>query len=340
VTAFGLPLDNKESAMKPPRRRFLHLAAGMAALPAVARIAWAQSYPARPVRVIVPFAAGGPTDVCARLIAQKLSERLGRQFYVENVPGAGGNIGTGQAARAKADGYSILIAVNSHVINPVLYDQVPYDPFRDFEPVTLAAAFASAFAINPSVPASTVKELVAVIKASPGKYSFASPGLGTPSHLLGEQFRVTVGLDLVHVPFGGSAPAIASAVAGNTPIAFAALSVAAPLARDGKLRVLAVMSKVRSEALADAPTIAEAGYPGMDGDGWVGVLAPAGTPKDIVAMLQSEVAKIMAAPDVKERLAALGFSPVGNTSAEFEAQLKTEQEKWAKVIRAANLKVQ
>ncbi|HEY4407262.1 MAG TPA: tripartite tricarboxylate transporter substrate binding protein [Xanthobacteraceae bacterium] len=326
--------------MKLARRRLLHLAAGMAALPALPRIAWAQAYPARPVRVIVPFAPGGPTDVCARLVAQKLSEQLGRQFYVENVPGAGGNIGTGQAARAKPDGYSLLIAVNSHVINPALYDNVPYDAFKDFAPVSLAASFASAFAVNPSVPASTVKELVAVIKANPGKYSFASPGLGTPSHLLGEQFRVTVGLDLVHVPFGGSAPAIASAVAGNTPIAFAALSVAAPLAKDGKLRVLAVMSKSRSEALPDAPTIGEAGYPDMDGDGWVGVLAPAGTPKDIVALLQGEVAKIMALPDVKERLAALGFNPVGNTSAEFEAQLKTEMEKWTKVIRAANIKVQ
>jgi tripartite-type tricarboxylate transporter receptor subunit TctC len=326
--------------MKIPRRRFLRLAAGAAAFPTIARVARAQAYPARSVRVIVPFAPGGPTDVCARLIAQKLSEQLGRQFYVENVPGAGGNIGTGLAARAKADGYSLLIAVNSHVINPALYDNVPYDPFRDFEPVSLAAAFASAFAINPSVPASTVKELVAVIKANPGKYSFASPGLGTPSHLLGEQFRVTVGLDLVHVPFGGSAPAIASAVAGNTPIAFAALSVAAPLAKDGKLRVLAVMSRSRSEALPDAPTIGEAGYPDMDGDGWVGVLAPAGTPKDIVALLQGEVAKIMALPDVKERLAVLGFRPVGNTSEEFEAQLKIEMEKWAKVIRAANIRAQ
>jgi tripartite-type tricarboxylate transporter receptor subunit TctC len=326
--------------MRLPRRRFLHLAAGAAAFPAVSRIARAQAYPTRPVRVIVPFSPGGPTDVCARLIAQKLSEQLGRQYYVENVPGAGGNIGTGQAAKAKADGYSILITVNSHVINPALYDKVPYDPFKDFEPVSLAAAFASAFSINPSVPASTVKELVAVIKADPGKYSFASPGLGTPSHLLGEQFRVTTGLDLVHVPFGGSAPAIASVVAGHTPIAFAALSVAAPLARDGKLRVLAVMSKNRSEALPEAPAIAQAGYPDLDGDGWVGVMAPAGTPKDIVALLQSEVAKIMAMPDVNERLAALGFSPVGNTSAEFEAQLKIEMDKWSKVIRAANIKVQ
>jgi tripartite-type tricarboxylate transporter receptor subunit TctC len=166
--------------MKLPRRNFLHLSAGLAAFPAISRIARAQTYPARSVRVIVPFAPGGPTDVCARLIAQKLSEQLGRQFYVDNVPGAGGNIGTALAARAKPDGYSLLIAVNSHVINSALYDNVPYDPFRDFEPVSLAAAFASAFSVNPSVPASTVKELVGVIKANPGKYSFASPAWERP----------------------------------------------------------------------------------------------------------------------------------------------------------------
>jgi tripartite-type tricarboxylate transporter receptor subunit TctC len=213
--------------MKLPRRTFLHLAAGAAALPTFSRVAWAQAYPARPVRVTVPFAPGGPTDVCARLIAQKLSEQLGRQFYVENVAGAGGNIGTGQAARAAADGYSILIAVNSHVINPALYGKVPYDAFKDFEAVTLAAAFASALSVHPSVPANNVKELVTLIKASPGRYSFASPGFGTPSHLLGEQFRVVLDLDLVHVPYGGSGPAITSVVAGHTPIAFAALSAAA-----------------------------------------------------------------------------------------------------------------
>jgi tripartite-type tricarboxylate transporter receptor subunit TctC len=328
--------------VKLPRRRFLHLAAGAAALPAAARMtsrtAWAQAYPSRPVRVIVPYAPGGPTDVCARLIAQKLSEHLGKQFYVENVAGAGGNIGTGQAARAMADGYCVLITVNSHVINPSLYDTVPYYAFKDFEAVTLAAAFASALCVNPSVPANTVKDLVTLIKASPGKYSFASPGFGTPSHLLGEQFRVVVGLDLVHVPYNGSGPAITSVVAGHTPIAFAALSAAVPQVRDRRLRALAVMSKNRSQALPDLPTIAQAGYPDLDGDGWVGVLVPAGTPTEIIALFQREIVKIIALPDMKERLSMLGFDAVDSTPEEFAAQMKLEMEKWAKVIRAANLK--
>jgi tripartite-type tricarboxylate transporter receptor subunit TctC len=324
--------------MKLPRRQFLHLAARIAALPVVSRMAWAQTYPTRPVRVIVPFAPGGPTDVCARLIAQKLSERLGQQFYVENVAGAGGNIGTGQAARAAADGYSILITVNSHVINPTLYDKVPYDAFRDFEAVTLAAAFASALSINPSVPANSVRELVALIKANPGKYSFASPGFGTPSHLLGEQFRVVVGLDLVHVPYGGSGPATASAVAGHTPLAFAALSAAVPQVKDGKLRALAVMSRNRAPALPELPTIGQAGYPDLDGDGWVGALVPAGTPREIITLLQREIVAITALPDMKERLSALGFDPVGSTPEEFATQMKLEMEKWGKVIKSANIK--
>jgi tripartite-type tricarboxylate transporter receptor subunit TctC len=325
--------------MKLPRRRFLQ-AAAVAALAAPARLSFAQDYPARPVRVIVPFSPGGPTDVCARLVAQKLSDHLGKQFYVENIAGAGGNIGTGQAARARPDGYAIMLNANNHVVNPSLFDKVPYDPFKDFEAVTLAAAFASAFSINPSVAATSVKELVALIKSNPGKFSFASPGVGTPSHLLGEQFRVTVGLDMVHVPYGGSGPAIASGVAGHTPIVFAALSAAAPQARENKLRVLAVMSKNRAEGYPEAPTIAEAGYPDMDGDGWLGLFVPAGTPKEIVGLLHAEVVKIMALADVKERLTTLGFNPVANTPEQFDAQLRLEMEKWAKVIRAAGLKAQ
>jgi tripartite-type tricarboxylate transporter receptor subunit TctC len=325
---------------KLPRRQFLHHAAGAAVLPFLPGIAHAQSYPARPVRMIVPYSPGGPTDVCARFIAQKLSERLGQQFYVENIAGAGGNIGTGQAARTAADGYTVLVTVNSYVINPNLYPKVPYRVLQDFDSVTLAVGFPSAMVVNPSVPATTVKELVALIKQTPGKFSFASPGFGTPSHLLGEQFRVVLGLDLVHVPYGGSGPSMMSAAAGDTPIAFAALSSAVPLIKDGRLRALAVMSKNRSPALPDLPTIGEAGYPGLDGDAWIGALVPTGTPKDIVTLLQHEIADALAQPDMKEKLATLGLDPIGSTPEEFTTQMKFEMEKWAKVIEAAKIKAE
>ena len=323
-----------------PRRQFLRLAAGAAASPALLKIATAQSYPARPVRVIVPYSPAGPTDVCARLIAQGLSDRLGKQFYVENITGAGGNIGTGQAARTAPDGYTVLITVNSYVINPNLYAKVPYDALKDFEAVSLVAIFQSAMLVNPSVPANTVNELVALIKANPRKYSFASPGFGTPSHLLGEQFRVAAGLDLVHVPYGGSGQVITSVAAGNTPIGFAALSAAVPLIADGKLRSLAVMSRRRSQAVPDLPTIAEAGYPELDGDAWVGVLVPSGTPKDVVTLLHQEIVEIIALPEIRGRLLAIGLEPVGDSPEEFAAQMKVEMEKWAKVIRAANIKAE
>ena len=321
------------------RRQFLKLgAAATAGL--ITSPAWSQAYPARPVRMIVTFAPGGPTDVAARLIAQKLSESLGRQFYVENVAGASGNIGTAQAAKAAPDGYTLLITVNNLVINPPLFGNVAYDPYKDFDPVALAVSFSSAFAVHPSVPARSVSELIEYIKANPGKLSFASPGLGTPSHLLGEQFKVALGLDLVHVPYSGSGPAITATVAGHTPICFASLSTAVPPAKEGKLRVLAVMSKNASSSLPDAPSIAAAGYPGLDGDGWVGALLPAGTPKDIVALLNREIVRIIALPDVKERFATLGLDPVGGSPDDFARQLRAEGEKWAKVIRAANLKAQ
>jgi tripartite-type tricarboxylate transporter receptor subunit TctC len=325
--------------MKLPRKLFLYvLAAEVFALPVACRVAKAQDYPTRPVKLIVPYAAGGPTDVCARVIAQNLSERFGRQFYVENIGGAGGNIGTGQAAKATPDGYTVLIAVNSYVINPMLYESVPYNPYGDFEPVTLAVKFSTAFFVHPSLPAISVKEFVSFARANAGRYSFASAGLGTPSHLLGELFRIAQGLDLVHVPYNGSAPAIASVLAGHTMIGFAALSSAAPFAVEGKLRVLATMSKNRSQAFPDVPTIAEAGFPDLDGDGWVGVLVPARTPKEIAVTLNREINLIISQTDTKERLAALGFDPVGTTSEEFAAQLRIEADKWVKVIRAGNLK--
>lgn len=322
------------------RRHFLKGTAVALAAPTMAApaVAWAQSYPTRPVRILVPFAPGGPTDVAARLIAQRLSENLGRNFVVENVPGASSNIGTAQAAKTAPDGYTVLITVNNLVINPSLFEKVAFDPYRDFDPIVNAVGFSSAFAIHPSVPAKSVKELIEVIRANPGKYSYASPGLGTPSHLLGEQFRVTNNLDVVHVPYGGSGPAITAALAGHTQICFAAMSAAAPQASAGKLRVLAVLSKNKSSSMPEVPTIADAGFPGMDGDGWVGALVPSGTPKEIVALLNKQINAIIALPESKEKFASLGLDPVGGTAEEFASQMRAEGEKWAKVIKAAELK--
>lgn len=326
--------------MKLPRRKFLHVAVVAAALQALPRIAVALDYPARTVRVIVPFAPGGPLDVFGRLMAEKLSEHFGEQFYIENIGGGGGNIGTSRAAKAAADGYTLLLTANNHIINPLLYESVPYDAFKDFEPVTLAVGFPTALSVNPSLPARTVSELVTLVRATPGKYSFASAGVGTPSHLLGERFRQKLSLDLVHVPYNGSGPATAAVVAGDTPVCFAALTAAAPLAQDGRVRVLATMSKARSHALPEVPTIAEAGYAGLDGEGWDGIFVPAGTPQEIVKLLGNEIRNIIVLPDVAARIEALGFSPVGAPSEVFAKQLTNESATWREVIRAAGLKMQ
>jgi tripartite-type tricarboxylate transporter receptor subunit TctC len=321
--------------MKLRRRQFLHLAAGAAALPALSRVARTQTYPTRPVRVIVPFAAGGPTDLFARLVTQRLGERLGKQFYVENVPAGGANIGTGQAAKATPDGHTVLMTTNAFVINPSFYDKVPYDQYRDFEPVTLAAAFTTVLLVNSSVPATTVKELAALIRANPGKYTFAaSTVLG---HLAGESLRLSLGVDIVQVPYNGAGPATAAVIAGHIPITVAALAAAAPHIQAGNLRALAVMSKTRSLGLPAVPTIAEAGYPEIKGDSWLGVLMPAGTPKQIISLLNREIAMIITRTDMKDRLPELGFEPVVNTPEQFADQIKEDFETWGKLIRAANL---
>jgi tripartite-type tricarboxylate transporter receptor subunit TctC len=326
--------------MQLPRRQFLHLAAGALALPALSRTATAQSYPGRPVRVIVPFGPGGPTDVFARLIAQKLSEKFGTQFYVENIGGAGGNIGTGRAAQATPDGYTMLVTGANLVVNPTLYNQVPYDPLKDFDPVTLAVTAAVVLTVNPSLPVATVKELVSLIKANPGKYSYASPGTGTPPHLVGELFRLSLGLDLVHVPFNGGGLAIGSAVAGHTPISFGSMAPAVPLVKEGQLRALAVTTKTRSRALPDVATMAESGYAEIKGESWFAIVVPAGTPKDITALLNHEIVKGIALPDMKERLATLGYEPVANTPGECAAQFRADMAQWGKVIRAAGIKAE
>jgi tripartite-type tricarboxylate transporter receptor subunit TctC len=324
--------------MKLPRRQFLHLAAGAAALPVVSRVARAQAYPSRPVRVVVPFAPGGPTDIFARLMGQKMSQQFGKQFYIENVAGASGNIGTAQVAKAAPDGHTILINVNNFAINPVFYDKVPYDPFKDFEAITLAVTNDVAFVINPSVPARTVAELVALIKAGTGKYTFASGGTGSVTHLLGEQFKQSLGLDLVHVPYNGGGPSIAAVVAGHTQMAFSSTPQAVSQISSGTLRAIAITGKTRSQSLPNVPTMAEAGFPETKGDQWVGVFAPARTPKDIIGVLNREIAKSLALPDLKVRFAELGFVPVGSSAEEFTSQIRSDMETWGKVIRAGNLK--
>jgi tripartite-type tricarboxylate transporter receptor subunit TctC len=323
------------------RRQFLRLAMSATALPLIPTIARAQNYPARPVRVIVAYAPGGQTDVVARLLAQKLSDQLGKQFYVENIPGAGGNIGMGRAAQAAADGYTLLmIDATAYVVNPNLYKKVPYDPLRDFSLVALPVTTTQILLVHPSVPVRSVKDLVALIKADPGKYSYASSGIGTPSHLTSELFRSSLGLDLAHVPFNGAGPAIASTLGGHTPIAFGSPASCISQARQGSLRALAVAAKSRLEALPGVPTMAESGYPDVECNARVGLVAPAGTPRETIALLNREIGALIALPDVKERLTELGFDPVANTPEEATTIIRADSAKWSKVIRQAQIKAQ
>jgi tripartite-type tricarboxylate transporter receptor subunit TctC len=314
----------------------IRIAAFCAAL--FAGAAWAQTYPNKFVRIIVPFTAGGPTDVMARLIGHKLAERLGQQFVVENIGGAGGNIGMGNAARAAGDGYTILFVSSSYVVNPSLYNKIPYDPETDFVPITKAAAAPNALIVHPSVTAKTVQELVAAIKADPAKFNIASPGAGTTPSLSIELFKLAFGLDdLTVVPFSGGNPAIQAVAAGHTPLSFQAVPPATALIQAGKLRALAVTATRRSSVLPDVPTLDELGIKGQEAETMQGVLAPAGTPKEIVDLLQREIAAILAIPDVREKVLALGFEPSGNSPAEFGAYIKAEIVKWRKVIEDARI---
>ena len=302
--------------------------------------ATAQRYPSRPVRVVVGFPAGGPTDVIARMVAQKLSDALGQQFFVENIGGAGGNTASGQVARATPDGYTIMAISTGFVVNPSLYAKVPYDPIKDFAAVTLVAVSPNVVVVNPSVPAKSLPELVKLIKDNPGKYSFAGPGVGSTPHLGGELFRLAFNLDLVHVPFTGAAPAIQATIGGHTPIAFTALPPALSAVQAGQLRALGVAASERASGMPDVPTFAEQGIKDQDADTITGLVAPAGTPKEIVDLLYREIAKAVGQPDVKERLTAFGFKPVANTPDEFDARIRLEIEKWGKVVRDAKLRIE
>ena len=326
--------------MRVSRRHILTLAGAGFFAPSVARRARAQTYPSRPVRVIVPVAAGGANDTTARLFAQKLSESLAQQFYVENIAGAGGNLGIGTAARAAPDGYTLLAAGGNFVINPSLYAKIPYDPEKDFEAVSLMCSSPHMLAVHPSIPASSVSELIALAKASPGQLSYASAGRGTPAHLAGELFKLAFGVELTHVPFTGGAPAMTATLGGHTPCVVSALPTGAPYAKAGNVRALAMMSAKRSPLLADVPTMAEATGTGLEADIVTGLVVPAGTPREIIDLLHRTIAKIVAPRDFNDRLLALGFDPVASTPDQFADWLKSELAKWGKVIREANITVQ
>ena len=306
------------------------------ALPAP-RAAHAASYPTRPVRVIVPFAPGGVVDIMGRLLSQKLSEALGQNFFIENVGGAGGNIGVAKAAAARPDGYTLLMTSSSFVVNPSLHTTVPYDPYKSFAPVTIAAASPNILVVPASEPATTVKDLIAAIKAHPGTYNFASPGTGTTPHLSGELFRLSFGLDMVHVPFSGAGPALESTVGGHTRLAFSSLPAAVPLVKGGSLRALAVTSPTRVGPLPDVPTMAEAGAAGQEAETLLFVMFPAGTPPEIVTTVYQAIEKIVQEKDIAARFDALGFRPMHTTPAESQARIEQEVAKWAKVIHDAKI---
>ena len=308
------------------------LVAGLGLAPASAA-----GYPDHPVKIIVPFAAGGPTDVMARLLAQKLGEKLGQQFYIENLAGAGGNIGTANAARSAADGYTILIASSSYVVNPSLYKNCPYNAFTDFIPVTLAAITPNVLIVHPSIEAKTAKDLIALIKAHPNKYTFASAGLGTTPDLAESLFKVTYNLDFVIAPYKGGGPAAQAVLANEAPMAFLAMTPVAQLIKASKIRALAVTTAKRSSALPEVPTLAEAGLTGQNSETMQGVFVPKGTPKEIVDLLQHEISAIVTNPEMQAKMLPLGFEPEGTTSAEFAAYVKADVAKWKKVIADAKI---
>jgi len=303
--------------------------------------ALAQSYPSKPVKLVVPYAPGGPNDIIARILAQKLTESLGGTLVVENLPGGGSTIGTGNAANAPGDGHTLLVANQDLIIQPIIRAKVPYDPFNSFTPLSTLVTSPETITVHPSVPANSMKELVALLKANPGKYSYASPGYGTMPHIAFTWlFKLANGIDLTHVPFQGAAPAIQSVLSGQTPVFHMVLPVVAPHIKAGTIRALAVTDTKRSPILPDVPTIGEAGYPGHELGFWMAVYAGAGTPKAVVDVLQAQVARILALPDVKERIATMGFTPTTSTSEQLTAHMKAETDKWSKVVREANIKIE
>jgi tripartite-type tricarboxylate transporter receptor subunit TctC len=323
--------------MKLPRRNFLHLAAGAAALPAMSRVAWAQAYPARPVRIVVGFAAGGAGDIAARLMGQWLSERLGQQFVIDNRPGGGGNIGTEAVVRAPPDGYTLLLITSTNAINTTLYEKLNFDFIRDIAPVAGIMRVPSVMVVNPSVPAKSVPELIAYAKANPGKLTMASAGIGAASHVSGELFKMMAGVNLVHVPYRGIAPALNDLLSGQVQVTFASVSSSIEHITTGKLRALAVTSVMRLELLPSIPTVSDF-LPGYEASLWVGIGAPKETPLEIVDTLNGEINAALADPKMKARLADLGGTLLLGSPADFGKLITEETEKWGRVIRAANIK--
>ncbi len=297
------------------------------------------AYPSRPVRIIVPFAPGGPLDVIARIIAQRLTETWGQQFVIDNRAGAGGNIGMGMAVNATPDGHTILAVSSSYMVNPSLYSKTPYDPFKSFMPITNAAAMPNVFTVHASVPVKSMQELIEAARKDARKFNIGTPGVGTTPDLSAELLRMTTKVDFVRVPYGGAGPAVAAVVGNQVPVACTALPPTVPHIQAGRLRALAVTAGKRAAVLPDVQTMAEAGFKGQEADTLTGLLAPAGTPKAIVSKLSGEILRILAQQDVKERLTGLGFDVIASTPEQFAAQIKVEVEKWGKVIRAAGIKV-
>jgi len=313
--------------------------AGMA-LASLAALAHAQAWPSKPIKWVVPFAPGGTTDILARTVGEKLALALGQPVIVENKPGAGGGVGAEFTAKAAPDGYTIMGGtISTHAINASLYKNLPYDPVKDFVAITLIARVPNMLVINPDVPAKDVKELIALLKANPAKYSFASSGNGTSQHLSGELFKSMSGTDMQHIPYKGSPPALQDVMGGQVTMTFDNITTAWTLAKAGKLRALAVTTAKRSSIAPDVPTLAESGLPGFEVGSWQGVFAPAGTPPEIVKRLNAEIVKILNMPEVREKLGGLGAEIVANSPEEFSALVKAEVVKWADVVKKSGAKV-
>jgi tripartite-type tricarboxylate transporter receptor subunit TctC len=320
-----------------PRRRFLHLAAGSAALPAVSRISWAQTYPTKPVRLVVGFAAGGGTDIIARLTAQWLSERLGQQFVIENRPGAGTNIATEAVVKSPPDGYTLLMVTPANAINATLYDKLNFVFLRDIVPVAGMIRVPNVMEVNPSVPVKTVSEFIAYAKANPSKINFASGGIGSAAHISGELLKMIAGVNMLHVPYRGGAPALTDLIGGQVQMMFDPVPTSIEYIKAGKVRALAVSTATRSEALPDIPTLGDF-LPGFEASNWYGVGAPKNTPVEIVEKLNKEINAALADPEMKARLADLGGTVIPGSPTQFAKLIADETEKWAKVIKFAGLK--